>query len=202
MKVRPGDQGLGGFDLGADFVLGMERRGIGQAELRESVGGLDDGTLGEVEVEGGAEGEGGGAKGAAGHDEFAAAGLGNGGDGLLEGVGVEGPAIAHGAEVGEGEGAVGDDGERGLDVIRSGDIDGGGADDGGDKGSGDGKGREEREGMRDAFHGAGFHWGGSKAGEIQRDDEPEDGRTHGVLHAGRLGQKALANRRGLRSIVP
>jgi hypothetical protein len=91
----------------------------------EGIRGLDDRAFVEVKIEAGAKSEGQGAEDAFGDDEPSAAGLVDRGNGFREGVRVEGLAVTHGAEIDEGEGAAGDDGEGGFDVFCGGDIDGG-----------------------------------------------------------------------------
>ncbi len=91
--------------------------GIGNSIFGESVGSFDGGAGVEVQVHVAGQDEGQGFVGAAGHDEMAAAGLGDGFDGVLEGFGVEGLAVAHGAEIGEVESGGRNYGQGGGDFV-------------------------------------------------------------------------------------
>ena len=85
---------------------------IGNSVVREGFGSLDDGAGIEMQVHVAGQSEGQRLVGAGGDDEMPAAGFGDCGDGVFEGVGVEGLAVADGAEIGEIEFGVGITGGR------------------------------------------------------------------------------------------
>ena len=159
MEVPAGDARIGGFHLGPDLLLGMQGGGVGESHGFESLGGLDDGPGFEMQVEEGTQGEGSGDEDARWYDEPTASGLLDGGDGLLECVGVQGVAVADGAKILEFERAVGNHRERRAELFDSGDVDraslGGREEGAGGEQQSDQRGRGEtehfdHEGMRDS----------------------------------------------------
>ena len=174
MEVLSRDEGIGSFHLGPDFILGLERGGIGQAEGGKSVGRLDDGAFVEVKIEMGAEAERQGAESAFGHDELATARLVDGGDSLFERIGIVGLAVTDAAEIGEDKSVIGNGGQCRSDVLREGDVDGGARGVGGEERGGEGDGCEDRKGIIGAFHEARviFQAGRSNDRDIRRVDEP------------------------------